>query len=100
MAESGPEPLGEILSRLFIARGWGRSQERVRLDRAWVSAAGEEIAKQTRIENHRRGVVEVAVEGSILYQELVQFHKRRLLEAMKRELKGTPIRDLKFRLMG
>ena len=36
----GPEPIGEVLSRLFIARGWGRKQDRLRLESAWAEAAG------------------------------------------------------------
>src|SRR6266481_2175461 len=60
--ESGPEALGEILSRLFTARGWGRRQARLHLEEAWAEAAGPDIARQTRVEALRRGVLEVAVE--------------------------------------
>ena len=31
MRQQGPELVGEILSRLFAARGWGRRQDRLRL---------------------------------------------------------------------
>ena len=40
----GPEPLGEILSRLFTANGWGRKQDRLRLEQAWAEAVGPEFA--------------------------------------------------------
>ena len=33
MDHKGPESLGEILSRLFTARGWGRRQDRLRLEK-------------------------------------------------------------------
>ena len=36
MDPKGPEPLSEVLSRLFAARGWGRQQDRLRLERAWA----------------------------------------------------------------
>src|SRR5947209_3450069 len=36
----GPELLGEVLARLFTARGWGRRQDRLHRERAWAEAAG------------------------------------------------------------
>jgi predicted nucleic acid-binding Zn ribbon protein len=93
----GPERLGEILSRLFTARGWGRRQDRLRLEQAWAEAAGPEAAPHTRVAGLRRGVLEVTVANAVLLQELAHFHKRRLLEALRRRLPGTTITDLRFR---
>lgn len=95
--DKGPELLGEVLSRLFIARGWGRRQDRLRLEQAWAEAAGPEHARQTRVGGLRRGVLEVVVGNSVLLQELAHFHKRRLLEALRGRLTGLPITDLRFR---
>jgi predicted nucleic acid-binding Zn ribbon protein len=95
--EHGPERLGEILSRLFTARGWGRRQERLRLEQAWAEAVGPEHASHTRAESLRRGVLEVVVDNAVLLQELAHFHKRRLLEQLRTRLPGTPLRDLRFR---
>ena len=38
MSESngGPEKIADILGRLFMSRGWGRKNERMRLEMAWV----------------------------------------------------------------
>ena len=93
----GPEPIGEIVSRLFAARGWGRLQERLRFEKAWAEAAGPEIASKTRVMALKRGIMEVEVKGAILLQELAQFHKRRILEALRRILTGVKITDLRFR---
>jgi predicted nucleic acid-binding Zn ribbon protein len=93
----GPEDLGEILSRLFTARGWGRRQDRLHLERAWADVAGAEFGAQTRVGTLRRGVLEVVVGNAVLLQELVHYHKRRLLEQMRRRLPGTPLTDLRFR---
>jgi predicted nucleic acid-binding Zn ribbon protein len=93
----GPERLGEVLSRLFTARGWGRQQDRLRLEKAWAEAAGPEVALKTRTGTLRRGVLEVLVGNAVLMQELAHFHKRRLLEALRRNLPTTPIHDLRFR---
>jgi hypothetical protein len=93
----GPENLGEILSRLFTAHGWGRRQGRLHLEKAWAEAAGPQHAAQTRVGGLRRGVLEVIVGNAVLLQELAHFHKRRLLEDLRRRLPGTPLNDLRFR---
>jgi predicted nucleic acid-binding Zn ribbon protein len=95
--QKGPERLNEILSRLFTARGWGRRQDRLHLEKAWAEAAGPELAAQTRIGALRRGVLEVVVGNAVLLQELAHFHKRRLLEQLRRRLPRTPLTDLRFR---
>jgi predicted nucleic acid-binding Zn ribbon protein len=94
--EKGPENLGEILSRLFAARGWGRRQERLGLEEAWTEAVGPEHAAQTRVSGLRRGVLEVVVANAALMQELAHFHKRRILEQLRRRLPGK-VSDLRFR---
>jgi predicted nucleic acid-binding Zn ribbon protein len=95
--DPGPERLGEILSRLFTARGWGRRQDRLHLENAWAEVAGPRIASHTRVGNLRRGVLEVQVGNAVLLQELSSFHKRHLLEQLRRRLPNTPIGDLRFR---
>ena len=93
----GPEPLGEILSRLFAARGWGRRQGQLRLERAWEEAVGTAHAPCTRVAGLRRGVLEVEVNNGVLLQELAHFHKRRLLAELRQRLPGTTLTDLRFR---
>jgi predicted nucleic acid-binding Zn ribbon protein len=93
----GPEPLGDILGRLFTARGWGRRQGRLHLERAWAEAAGPDVAAHTRPGTLRRGVLEVIVDNAALLQELAHYHKRRLLELLRGRLGGTPLTDLRFR---
>jgi predicted nucleic acid-binding Zn ribbon protein len=97
-SERGPEPVGEILSRLFAARGWGRRQDRLRLEEAWQAAVGAEGAAHTRVGGLRRGVLEVYVDNAVLLQELAHFHKRRLLEQLRTRLPGTSITDVRLRL--
>lgn len=95
--ERGPERLGPVLSRLFALRGWGRKQGRLQLERAWAEAAGPEHAAQTRVGALRRGVLEIVVASSVLLQELASYHKRRLLEQLRRRLPGVTLTDLRFR---
>lgn len=96
-SEKGPEPLSEILGRLFTARGWGRRQGRLHLERAWSEAAGSEFAKHTRVVALRRGVLEVEVANAVLLQELTHFHKKRLLQKLRGQLSNTTLNDLRFR---
>ena len=93
----GPENLGEVLSRLFTAKGWGRKQDRLHLEKAWVESAGPEFAPQTRVANLRKGVLEITVGNAVLLQELTHYHRRRLLEQLRSRLPNTPITDLRFR---
>jgi predicted nucleic acid-binding Zn ribbon protein len=95
--ERGPERLGEILSRLFAARGWGRRQGRLHLEKAWAESVGAEVAAHTRPAALRRGVLEVIVDNAVLLQELAHFHKRRVLGELRRRLPDTPLTDLRFR---
>jgi predicted nucleic acid-binding Zn ribbon protein len=95
--DKGPEPLSDILGRLFTARGWGRRQERLRLEQAWAEAAGAALAEQTRVNGLRRGVLEVIVGNAVLLQELAHYEKRRLLAQFRSRLPGTTVTDLRFR---
>jgi predicted nucleic acid-binding Zn ribbon protein len=97
MEDRGPERLSEVLSRLFTARGWGRQQERLRLEHAWAAAAGPQYSAVTRVAAFRRNVLEVEVKGAVPMQELSQFHKRRVLEQLRKALTGVTIADLRFR---
>lgn len=97
MEPKGPERISEILSRLFAARGWGRQQERLRLERAWQEAVGPEYASTTRVTGFRRNVLEVEVKGAIPLQELSQFHKRGVLERLRKGLSGMTIADVRLR---
>jgi predicted nucleic acid-binding Zn ribbon protein len=95
---TGPEPLAEILSRLFTARGLGQEQARLRLENAWRTAVGEEQAGRTQPGTLRRGVLEVLVRDAVLMHELAQFHKRQLLGSLQQSLGPDRVKELRFRL--
>jgi predicted nucleic acid-binding Zn ribbon protein len=95
--KKGPEILGEVLARLFTARGWGRRQGRMHLEEAWQEAAGSPVAEHTRLGALRKGVLEIMVDNAVLMQELAQFQKRRLLEQLRTRLPEVIFTDLRFR---
>jgi predicted nucleic acid-binding Zn ribbon protein len=93
----GPENIADILGRMFVSRGWGRKNDRMRLEAAWADVAGEDLLKNTRVLGLRRGVLEVEVRNAVLLSELTQFHKRGLLAKLRKALPGVTLTDLKFR---
>jgi predicted nucleic acid-binding Zn ribbon protein len=93
----GPEKIADVLGRLFTTRGWGRKNDRLRLESAWAEAAGAKLLKETRVLGLRRGVLEVEVRGAVLLAELTQYHKRGLLAKLRERLKGATVTDIKFR---
>ncbi|MBI1830066.1 MAG: DUF721 domain-containing protein [Planctomycetes bacterium] len=96
--EPDPEPIKEILARLFVSRGWGRRQARRHLEQAWSDAVGPEYDSHTRVLGLKRGVFEVEVDNAVLVQELKGYHKRRLLEALRARLPDQSIKELRFRV--
>ncbi len=95
--KKGPENLGDILGRLFTSRGWGRKNDRMKLEIAWAEAAGPQLLKDTRVMLVRRGVMEIEVKNSVLMQELAQYHKRALLGKLRKLLPTMTLTDLKFK---
>jgi hypothetical protein len=95
--KKGPELLSEVLSRLFTARGWGRRQERLRLEQAWAESIGADGAQKTRVAALKRGILEIEVASAVLLQELTHYHKRPLLEQIRKRLPGVTVMDLRFR---
>src|SRR5580698_7954228 len=96
--EPGPEPIKEVLARLFAARGWGRRQARLHLERAWSEAVDPGHEPHTRVLGLRRGVFEVEANSAVVVQELMHFHKRRLLETLRAKLPGQAIKELRFKV--
>lgn len=96
--DPAPEPIKEILARLFTARGWGRRQARLHLERAWADAVGPEYEANTRVLGLKRGVFEIEVASAVLVQELTHYHKRRLLESLRAKLPAEQIKELRFKV--
>jgi hypothetical protein len=96
--DPGPEPIKEILARLFTARGWGRRQARLHLDRAWSVSVGREYEPHTRVLGLKRGILEVEVDSAVLVQEIMHYHKQRLLAALRAQLPGQAIKELRLKV--
>lgn len=92
--------VGDVLSQLFALRGYGRVRGDRQLHDVWRAAAGEAIAKQTRVAGVRNGVLQVGVASAALLSELAGFHKASLLERLQSDHPQLNVRDIKFKLRG
>lgn len=93
-----PHHLGDVLSHLFAARGYGRPQTARQLGDIWRTVAGETIASRTRVQGIKAGVLQVGVRNSAMLQELDSFHKWSLLETLQRDHADLRITEIRFRL--
>jgi predicted nucleic acid-binding Zn ribbon protein len=92
-----PQPIADILSELMARRGFARVQSTGALQQAWVEAAGELLAKQSRAAAIKRGVLEVVVAHSAFANEL-SYQKPGLLARLAELLPDQKIRDLRVRV--
>jgi len=97
---SEPDRLGDVLSRLFATRGYGRVQGDRQLQVAWRQVAGEEIARHCRVLTFRNGVLQIGVANGALLSELASFQKQEFLAKFETDFSQLRIRDLKFKLRG
>ena len=44
---------------MFTSRGWGRKNDRLRLESAWATAAGAELLKDTAVLGFKRGARDI-----------------------------------------
>lgn len=92
-----PPKIGETISALLARRGYAQIETTEALMQAWNKAAGELLAKKTRIGLVKRGTLEVHVENSTVLQELT-FQKRQLLKKISAAVPEFKIKDLRFRV--
>lgn len=94
----GPRALSDILGELFTVRGYARIRARQELEAAWNKAVGEPYWRETRLDEVRRGVLNVTVAHSMLLEELSAFRKSSLLRALRLDAPATIVHDIRFRV--
>ena len=97
MAGNRPKKMADVMSELLTRRGYARTQAHVSYDEAWQQAAGELLAKHSRVVQVKRGVMEITVAHSALGQELT-FQKRAILKQLAKLLPEERIVDLRTRV--
>jgi predicted nucleic acid-binding Zn ribbon protein len=92
-----PKKIGDVLAQLVARRGYAREQSSAALEAAWQQAAGEQLAKFTRVGSIRGGTLEVTVANNLLVQEM-GFQKADLIERLQRLSPDQKITNLRFRV--
>jgi predicted nucleic acid-binding Zn ribbon protein len=92
-----PQKVSDVLADLMAQRGYARDRSSVDLSEAWQDAAGELIARHSRVGLVRHGRLEVTVAHSALVQELT-FQKAAILAQLRERLPQENIADLRFRV--
>lgn len=99
MSQAGPKRIGDLVARVIARYGAAQTTVRQDLERGWKAAAGEQVARHTRVGAIRRGVLEVLVDNASLLGELEGFRKQQLLERLGGELAQAKVTGLRFRRM-
>jgi predicted nucleic acid-binding Zn ribbon protein len=91
-----PKKMGDLVAQLLARRGYAQETIAADLSAAWTAAAGESVARLTRVGAVRRGTLEVIVANSAVSQELT-FRKTQLLAGLTARLPEHEIKNIRFR---
>ncbi|MES1213077.1 MAG: DUF721 domain-containing protein [Singulisphaera sp.] len=97
MSNARPRKISDVLADLMARRGYAREQSAADLAEAWQQAAGELVARNSRVGLIRQGRLEVTVAHSALVQELT-FQKAAILAHLQKTVPQERIADLRFRV--
>jgi predicted nucleic acid-binding Zn ribbon protein len=92
-----PRKIADVLAEMMARRGYAREQSSHELATAWQEAAGDLLARHSRVGLLRQGRLEVTVTHSALVQELT-FQKAAILAQLRAALPREHIADLRFRV--
>lgn len=92
-----PARIADVMSRLLARKGYAQLQQGIEWEAVWSDAAGERLAKNSRVGKTNRGVLEITARSSAVLQELT-FQKRTLLKKLQAAAGANNLRDLRFRV--
>ena len=93
---SGPKPLADALKAYVRQSGLNIQLRHGKLYEAWVRVVPEEFRKYTQLGGFRKQIVTIKVTSAAVLQELAQFWRDPLRQALIEELDGTYIDDVRF----
>ena len=94
---SHPQKISQVVSQLMTKRGYGQIQAAEEMALAWQEAVGANLASLSTPIKLKRGVLEIAVQNSVVLQELM-FQKSEILEKLTRTDAGQQVKDIRFRV--
>ncbi len=96
MKRRTPSEIAGILKSVLKRNDLGEKMARYEFVLHWAEIVGPEIAKRTRAECIRNGVLVVAVNNSVWAQELT-FNKAMILKRLRERLsRSESVRDVSF----
>ena len=97
--KEGAQELGRVLDGLMKGRGLARQQRQIgEARRAWVLAAGGDVAGHTHVRSLMDGVLWVDVDSAPLCHRLAAFEKDGLITTLKDAISSVYVTDIRFRL--
>jgi len=93
-----PERLGDVLASLMRRRAYGRPLELAGVREAWTRAAGERLAKRSRVTQFRDGILTIEVASAAQRYELEAFQAAELLGRLQADPSIQTVRRLAFRV--
>jgi len=89
--------VGGVLDSVLEDLGLGEVSRAARVCEGWPEAVGAEVARHSRPEGLRAGVLEVSVDTSVWCQDL-QMRRPAILAALRDQLGEDAPEDLRFRV--
>ncbi len=89
--------IGALLPKALADLGIAQRLEEFKAVTLWEEAVGKKIAARSEAVDVKGGTLVVDVDDNVWMQELTLL-KPRLLKKLARLAKGSPIRDIRFRL--
>mgnify|MGYP000334503123 CR=1 FL=1 len=93
-----PQKAGDLAKRTLKDLGVGKRGKSGRIQAAWLSAAGETLAAQTRPVHVAGNVLTVEVASSALMSELAGFRKNELVKKIRENFPEIAVLDIRFRI--
>ena len=91
-----PEPIEAVLGRALEQAGVPSARVTKTLRDAWLRSAAPAWRDHTRLRRIRGGVLEIAVASSVLRDELVNYHRERLLRMLREAAPSIILVGLRF----
>jgi hypothetical protein len=92
----GPRTAADLLPGALRELGVPSAPLTGRLKRAWLAAVDEGWRERTALRRLEGGVLEVGVASEALRDELVNFHRQRLLAVLRTALPDVPLIGIRF----
>jgi predicted nucleic acid-binding Zn ribbon protein len=97
MRKSSPEPISDVLKKVIQKLDTSGRKKQAKLDSAWRVAAGDTIAKHTRVQGVKKQTLFVLVDDSAWFYE-ANLKKEKILKSLRRKKDFEKVEKISFRI--